>query len=156
MIEVSNNGQIVKIKNSDNSIIELDTQKNTVTVEWFDVNFPGEYEKAGILTEVKEYEEKLFYSLVTEWKTILIVLHDSFEMKEDIMTFFWDVDILLIIGTKNSPKIVENIEARVVIPFGEWKEVFLNTLGQHKEEIDTFKLKAELWVENTEYVNLKA
>jgi hypothetical protein len=30
------------------------------------VNFPGEYEKAGILTEVKEYEEKLFYSLVTE------------------------------------------------------------------------------------------
>jgi hypothetical protein len=105
---------------------------------------------------VKEYEEKLFYSLVTEWKTILIVLHDSFEMKEDIMTFFWDVDILLVIGTKNSPKIVENIEARVVIPFWEGKEVFLHTLWQHKEEIDTFKLKAELWVENTEYVNLKA
>jgi hypothetical protein len=33
MIEVSNNGQIVKIKNSDNSLIELDTQKNSVTVE---------------------------------------------------------------------------------------------------------------------------
>jgi hypothetical protein len=33
MIEVSNNGHIVKIKNSDNSIIELDTQKNTVSVE---------------------------------------------------------------------------------------------------------------------------
>jgi hypothetical protein len=49
-----------------------------------------------------------------------------------------------VIGTKNSPKIVENIEARVVIPFGEGKDVFLNTLGQHKEEIDTFKLKAEL------------
>jgi len=40
-------------------------------------------------------------------------------MKEEITSFFGDVDILLIVGTKNSPKIVENIEARVVVPFGE-------------------------------------
>jgi len=51
-------------------------------------------------------------------------------------------------------KIVENIESRVVIPFWEAKDLLLNDLWQHKEEINNFKLKNEMWVENTEYVNL--
>ena len=156
MIELANQGNILKIKNSDNNNIFIDTLEKKVSIEDFWVDFPGEYEKAGILVEVKEYDENLFYSIMNEWKNLLVIFQDSFEMKEEITSFFGDVDILLIVGTKNSPKIVENIEARVVVPFGEWKDVFLNTLGQHKEEVETFKLKAELWVENTEYVNLKA
>ncbi len=155
MIEIYNKENVVNIKNSDNTIVFVDVTKKTVQISDYLIDFPWEYEKSSILVEVKEYENILFYSLLIEWKIILVILEESFEMKEEIMSFFWDIDVLLIIGTKNSPKIVENIEARVVIPFWEWKDIFLNTLGQHKEEVENFKLKAELWVENTEFINLK-
>jgi hypothetical protein len=86
---------------------------------------------------------------------VFVLFDDNFEQKEEIMSFFWDIDILLINWTKNATKIIENIEARIIIPFGEWKDVFLNILGQHKEEIESFKLKWEIWNENTEFINLK-
>lgn len=156
MLELSNQSNILKIKNSDNNSIFVDFSAKKVSIVDFDVSFPGEYEKAGILAEVKEYEGNLYYSLLVEAKTILVIFEETFELKEEILSFFGDVDILAIIGTKNSPKMAENIEARVVIPVGEGKDLFLHTLGQHKEEIETFKLKAELGVENTEYVNLKS
>lgn len=155
MIEIYNKNNVVNIKNSDNKIVFVDILNKTVKIDDYLIDFPWEYEKSSILVEVMEYENILFYSLLIESKIILVIFEESFEMKEEIMSFFWDVDVLLIIGTKNSPKIVENIEARVVIPFWEWKDVFLNTLGQHKEEMESFKLKADLWIENTEFINLK-
>lgn len=155
MIEIFNKDNSVNIKNSENVIVTLDVIKKVVKIDDYLVDYPWEYEKSLILLEVKEYEQKLFYSLLVEWKVILVIFDDIFEMKEDIMSFFWDVDILLIIWSKNSSKIVENIEARVVIPFWEWKDVFLNTLGQRKEEVDSFKLKSDSWDQNTEFINLK-
>lgn len=155
MIEIYNKENLVHIKNSDNSVVILDTKKNTVSIGDYFVDFPWEYEKSWILLEVLENQEKLFYSFLIEGKVVVVIFDDNFEMKEEVMSFFWDVDILLIIGTKNSPKIAENIEARVVIPFGEGKDIFLHTLSQHKEEIEIFKLKWDMWVETTEFVNLK-
>lgn len=155
MIEIFNTNTSIQIKNSDNVIITCDTIKADVSIWDYKIDFPWEYEKSWVLLEVLEYSEKLFYSFLVEWKVILVLFYDDFEMKEEVMSFFWDVDVLLVIGTKNASKIVENIEARVVIPFWEGKEVFLNTLGQHKEEIDSFKLKWEIWIENTEFINLK-
>lgn len=155
MIDIFNKDQIVNIKNSDNVIVSLDTAKKQVAIGDYVVNFPGEYEKSWVLLEVMEYADKMFYSFLIEGNTVVAIFDDEFEMKEEVMGFFGDVDVLLIVGSKNSPKIVENIEARVVIPFGEGKDMFFHTLSQHKEEVDTFKLKGELGVENTEFVNLK-
>lgn len=155
MIEIFNKNNLVNIKNSDNIIVTLDTETKTVKIGDYLVDFPWEYEKSGILLEVMEYDQKLFYSFLIETKVVLAVFDDNFEMKEEIMSFFWDVDVLLITWTKNSPKLVENIEARVVIPFWEWKDVFLHAISQHKEEVEVFKLKWDMWDENTEFVNLK-
>jgi len=155
MIEIFNKDNLVNIKNSDNVIVTLNTQNKEVKIWDYTIDYPGEYEKSGILLEVKEYDNKFFYSFLIEWKVVFVLFDDNFEQKEEIMSFFWDIDILLINWTKNATKIIENIEARIVIPFGEWKDVFLNILGQHKEEIESFKLKWEIWNENTEFINLK-
>jgi hypothetical protein len=32
------------------------------------------------------------------------------------------------VGTKQAVKVFENIEAKVVVPYGEGKEIFLNTV----------------------------
>jgi hypothetical protein len=71
------------------------------------------------------------------------------------MSFFWDVDVLIIRGSKESVKIFENIEARIVVPFWDGKDVFLNALGQHSESLKSYKVKWESSLDSTEFVNLE-
>lgn len=154
-MEIKNNGKFLQLESDNKSIISLDKENLTLKIDDFDVSYPWEYEKSGILLEVKEYEEKLFYSFSVDSKHILFVLTDTFELKEEILSFFWDVDLLIIFSGKNSVKIYENIEARVVVPFWEAKDIFLQNLWQKKEELSSYKIKWDLPTENTEFVNLK-
>jgi molybdopterin biosynthesis enzyme len=42
----------------------------------------------------------LFYSFVIDTKHLVIVSNDEFELKEEILSFFGDVDVLIIVGSK--------------------------------------------------------
>jgi len=156
MIEVSyKNADTIAIKNADKKEILFNFSDKTVHMEDYDVTHPGEYEKSGNLLEVKEYTDLLFYKFLIDGKHMCIVTSDSFELKEEIVGFFGDVDILIIIWTKDAVKIFENIEAKLVIPYGEWKDLFLHTLGQHSEAIKVSKIGSDLSWDRTEFVNLE-
>lgn len=154
MIEISNKWWIISALTKTKSIITLDINSLDVKIDDLNVVHPWEYEKSGILLEVKEYNNILFYSFTIEWKHLLIITNDSFDLKEEILSFFWDVDVLIITGSKESAKIFENIEARVVVPYGDWKSTFLTTLGQHIEEVKFYKVKWDFSLDSTEFVNL--
>ena len=153
-MEIRNKNNILEIESNSKSIIYFDEAKKQLKIDDLDVSYPWEYEKSGILLEVKEYFDNLFYSFSVDWNHILFVLTDDFELKEEILSFFGDVDVLIIYWTKKSVKIFENIEARVVIPYWEGKSIFLQTLGQNTEEVSSFRLKWEYSADNTEFVNL--
>ncbi len=156
MIEISyKNDHTLCIKNADKKDVFFEIDDKKVFLEDFDVSFPGEYEKSGNLLEVKEYTDLLFYKFLIDGKHICIVTSDSFELKEEIVGFFGDVDVLIIIGTKDAVKIFENIEAKVVIPYGEGKDIFLNTLGQHSEAVKIHKVGSDLDGDRTEFINLE-
>ncbi len=155
MIEIKKQKEQISVISSDKKEIILWASESKVTLDGLDVNFPGEYEKSEILLEVKEYNWELFYNFSLEWKTLVYFFNEKFEIKEEIMSFFGDVDVLIINGSKESVKVFENIEARVVVPFWEGKDVFLNTLGQHSEAQKSFKLKADTSLDSTEFVNLE-
>lgn len=152
-MEIKNKDNFLIIESENKSNIFLEKEKKEVKIDDLDVSFPWEYEKSGILLEVKKYSWDLFYSFSVDWKHVLFVLNDEFELKEEILTFFWDVDLLVIIWTKKAVKIFENIEARVVVPYGEGKDIFLQSLAQNLEEQKSYKLK-NLSQEETEFVNL--
>lgn len=154
MVDIFNKSDDLIIQNSDKKEIRFNRINNSVLLDTFDVTFPWEYEKSGILLEVKEYNDILFYNFLIEWKHLVIISNDDFEMKEEILSFFWDVDILIIIWSKKSAEIFENIEARIVIPYWDSKWLFLNTLWQHIEEIESYRIKSELPSDLTEFVNL--
>lgn len=154
MIQISNKDTVLTVENSDKAKIEFNIDSEKVLLDGFDVNHPGEYEKSGILLEVKEYTEILFFKFLVDGKHIAIVTSDSFEIKEEILKFFGDIDVLIITGTKAGVKVFENIEAKMVIPYGEGKEVFLNTVGQHAEAVKVQKVGADLSGDTTEFVNL--
>jgi len=124
-------------------------------MEDFNVTYQGEYEKSGNLLEVKEYTDLLFYKFLIDGKHMCIIYSDSFELKEEIVKFFGDVDILIITGTKEAVKIFENIEAKIVVPYWEGKDVFLNTLWQHTESVKSYKVWADIDGDRTEFVNLE-
>jgi len=154
MIEISNKAGIISVDTSSKSVITLDTNTFEVKIDDLNVVHPGEFEKSGILLEVKEYAGKLFYSFTLDWKHLVIINDDVFDLKEEILSFFWDVDVLIITGSKESAKIFESIEARIVFPYWDWKSTFLTTLGQHPEEVKSFKVKWDFSVDSTEFVNL--
>lgn len=155
MLELKNNAGVITIVDANKTEIKFETQSNNVYLDNFDVSYPGEYEKSGILLEVKEYNDRLFYHFLVDGKHLVIVNTDTVELKEEILTFFGDVDILLIHGSKEAAKLFENIEAKLVVPYTEGKDIFLNTLGQHIEEVASHKIKAELSIDVTEFVNLE-
>lgn len=153
-MEIRNKNNVLELESNSKSVIYFDKEKKELKIDDLFVSYPWEYEKSWILLEVKEYSWNLFYSFSVDSKHILFVLSDDFELKEEILSFFGDVDILVIVWTKKAVKIFENIEARVVVPYWEWKDIFLQTLWQNIEEISNFKLKWDFSLENTEFVNL--
>ncbi len=156
MIEISyKSSNTICVKNADKKEITYNVDSREVRMDDFDVTHQGEYEKSGNLLEVKQYTDLLFYKFLVDGKHMCIIQSDSFDLKEEIVGFFGDVDILIIIGTKDAVKIFENIEAKVVVPFGEGKDIFLNTLGQHTEAVKIHKVWADLDGDRTEFVNLE-
>lgn len=153
-MEIRNKNNILEIESNSKNMVYFDYLKNELKIENFNISFPWEYEISGILVEVKKYQNNLFYSFAIDTKHVLFVLNDDFELKVEILEFFGDVDVLIIIWSKKSTKIFENIEARVVIPYWEWKDLFLQTLGQNLEEVKSFKTKWDLPTDNTEFINL--
>ncbi len=154
MIQVSYKWSEIEIKNSDGKSIYFSIDSLNVRLGDFDVTHPWEYEKGGNLLEVKEYGEVLFYKFLVDGKHLCIVTSDSFEIREEILKFFGDIDLLIITGTKQAVKVFENIEAKAVIPYGEGKEIFLNTVAFNGEEVSVYKLMADLSGDTTEFVNL--
>lgn len=154
-MEIRKKKNILEIESDSKWIIYFDEETKEVKIWDLIVSYPWEYEKSGILLEVKEYSWELFYSFAVDSKHIFFVLTDNFELKEEIVSSFWDVDVLIIVWTKKSVNIFENIEARVVIPYGEGKDLFLQSLWQNISPVSNYKLKSDLSLENTEFVNLE-
>ena len=150
-MEIRKKKNILEIESDSKWIIYFDEETKEVKIWDLIVSYPWEYEKSGILLEVKEYSWELFYSFAVDSKHIFFVLTDNFELKEEIVSFFWDVDVLIIVWTKKSVNIFENIEARVVIPYGEGKDLFLQSLWQNISPVSNYKLKSDLSLENTEF-----
>jgi len=89
MIEISyKKANLLCVKNADKKEITLDTESRQVMMDSFDVTHPGEYEKSGNLLEVKEYTDLLFYKFLIDGKHMCIIYSDSFELKEEIVSFF--------------------------------------------------------------------
>lgn len=154
-MEIFNNKWVIEIVSNSKNKIVFDASTKLVMIDNLDVTYPWEFEKGGILLEVKEYSNNLFYSFTIDSKHLVIISNDSFDLKEEILSFFWDVDVLVIVWSRESAKIFENIEARVVIPYWEWKQTFLTTLWQHSEEVPSYKIKWDLSDDTSEFINLQ-
>lgn len=126
-----------------------------VDIECMRIDFPGEYEKSGILVHVLDHPSGLLFTLRLEDRDVAYVETDVLEVTEAIADFFRDVDVLVLKGTKNAVKLFENLEARLVVPYGEERSAFLAALGQNVEAVAKYKTKElDFEGESTGFVHL--
>lgn len=154
MLNIKYKGSELIISDAEKKEISFDVKSKKVVLDGFDISYSWEYEKSWILVEVKKYKEELFYNFLVDKKRLVIISSDNFDLKEEILSFFGDVDVLVIFGSREGAKIFESIEAKIVIPYSEGKDLFLHTLGQNIEEESSYKVKNEFSLDSTEFVNL--
>ncbi len=154
MLDIKYKKSDLIIADWDKNEVSFNTETNQTLLDGFDITHAWEYEKSGILVEVKEYLWNFYYNFLIEKKRLIIISNDNFELKEEILSFFWDVDVLIIVWSRESAKVFESIEAKLVIPYGEWKDLFLHTLGQNTEEVNSYKVKWDFSLDSTEFINL--
>lgn len=149
---ISRNNQIVITSDKKEIIFEGPT---SIVLDGLIIDFFGEYEKSGFLATFHEVEGKNLFTLRVEGKNIAFVPTDTLEITEKVVNFLGNIDILILPGDKNTTKIFENIEARMVVPYGEETPLFLSSLGQNIEMVDKYKTKeSDFEGESTVFVRL--
>lgn len=134
----SRNNQIVITSDKKEIIFESPT---SIVLDSMTIDFFGEYEKSGFLVTYHEVEGKSLFTLRVEGKNIAYIPTDTLEITEKVVDFLGNIDVLILPGNKNSTKIFENVEARMVVPYGEETPIFLTSLGQNIEMVDKYRTK---------------
>lgn len=126
-----------------------------ISIDDYAIDYPWEYEKSGIIAEVRDYGDSQVLRFTAGDHTILY-LPDSIEsLTSDMTQFAGDVDILIVPGKKDLHKVIESIDARVVVPYGPSKSGLFAAFGQSLEEESKRTLKvADFDDEKTIFVNL--
>lgn len=132
-----------------NSTLKITHEKTPVSfgapimIDDYEIDFPGEYEKSGIIAEVHEFGENLTVTRLTVGDRTVLFLPETIEsMTSDMTEFAGNVDILLVPGKKELQKVIETIDARVVVPYGAGKSALFGAFGQSVEPQAKRSLKA--------------
>ncbi len=133
---------------------EIVFENDYVLLDWLKLDFPGEYEKSGIMAHVIIKNWKILFQMRFLDKIVWYICHEELEIDEELADFFWDIDILVIKWTKSSIKIFENLEAKYVVPYGESKEIFFSTLWQHPDPVTSMRIKEQIAENEVIFVNL--
>ncbi len=98
---------------------------------------------------------KLLFQLRFLDKIIWYINYEDLEVDENVVDFFWDIDVLIIKWSKESIKTFENLEAKYVVPVWEHKDIFFSTLWQHPEPVQSIKVKELIWENEVTFVNFE-
>jgi hypothetical protein len=131
---------------------------DSINIDGMKIDFPGEYEKSGFGAQVVDIGGTLVYELQIEGRTIAFLPNTITEGDETLAGAFHDIDLLLIHSSKESVKLVELLEPRMVVPYGENIDALLLPLGQGSlERVDKYKTKeVDFEGENVVFVKLSA
>lgn len=131
------NGNVVVVSDKK----EIEFLPSAMSLDGLMIDFPGEYEKSGFMLNFHEIQEKKLFVVRVEGHNIAYIPTDTLEITEEVVDFFGNIDVLVILGDKNSTKIFENLETRIVVPYGQEADIFLTSLGQNIESVDKYKSK---------------
>jgi hypothetical protein len=152
-MEISTSQNILSIV-TDKKAVRFDA--SGLDIDGLKIDMPGEYEKSGVLLQTRLIDGHLVHELQVERKIVGYVPAEILAPSDALIAFFDDLDVLLISGSKSDIQIFEALEARVVVPYGEFRDGFLQSVGQASlDAVDKYKSKeADFNGETTVFVKI--
>lgn len=139
-----------------NNTVTLDSDKkeiqltpNTVILDGLDIALPGEYEKSGCLMYAWHKNDEKLYHFRTEGYWIAYIPALISDISPEALDFLGSVDVLVMPGAKSMQGVLEKVEPRMFITYGELAHEVATPLGAI-EIVTKYKLKeADLSSEKT-------
>lgn len=139
-----------------NSTITISSDKKeilltpeTVVLDGLDIALPGEYEKSGCLMYAWHKNDEKLYHFRTEGYWIAYVPTLLADISPEALDFLGSVDVLVMPGAKSMQTVLEKVEPRMIVTYGESAHEIATPLGTI-EVVTKYKLKeADLSSEKT-------
>lgn len=127
---------------SDKKSITLDG--NLMELDGLSITCSGEYEKSGFLIYAQDFEDIRFFMFRVEgfWIGYFSQI-PTVELPSKIFDFLGNVDILLAPFGKKEQVLLEQIEPKMLVSFGENASELVPVLGQEISSGNSYKLKAQ-------------
>lgn len=129
----------IEIHSGDANII---LNPESVVIDDYVMDFPGEYERRGVFVEIRESGSNLLYILTIEGKTLIYLPEGTSAESLESLRDLNNKDMVIFPANESLWKTVETWEASVVAPFGAKADQFLSKLGQTVEKSDSANVKA--------------
>lgn len=151
-IALGTNSANVQITEGDAHLLLGDT---SVSVDDYDMSFPGEYERRGIFVETRTSHERALYIITIDSKTLIYLptgtAADDLEILRDVN----NKDLVIFPASESLWKTVETWEASVVVPYGSGAKTLMNKLAQTVEPVSSTNIKpSDLESESTRFILL--
>lgn len=133
------NGSISVSSDKKNIIFE----NNTVVLDEFFIDCPGEYEKSGFLLYVRDFDGCfcVHFRAEGEWLGYMSCIPSSSEQK--ILDFFGQLDILIAPFSREQKSLLDQIEPRMLVAYGEKSGDLATMFGSEIAPSDSYKLKSQ-------------
>jgi hypothetical protein len=132
----------------ENTVLHIDSDKKRISLSSAEMNLDGmklemawEYEKWGFLAYVLEEQEMLIAEFRVEGYSTVFLPSAHMNLSDTGLEFLWDVDILILPGDKSSIPMIEKIEPRLIVAYGEGAHEIGTHLGVVDEPEKKHKLK---------------
>ena len=139
----------------DNTIIidsdkkEIQLTPDTVILDGLDIAVPGEYEKSGCLMYAWHKNDEKLYHFRTEGYWIAYIPTLLSDITPEALDFLGSVDVLVMPGAKSMQNVMEKVEPRMLVTYGDTAHEIATPLGTI-EVVTKYKLKeADLSSEKT-------
>ena len=128
---------------------EIQLTPDTVILDGLDIAVPGEYEKSGCLMYAWHKNDEKLYHFRTEGYWIAYIPTLLSDITPEALDFLGSVDVLVMPGAKSMQNVMEKVEPRMLVTYGDTAHEIATPLGTI-EVVTKYKLKeADLSSEKT-------
>ena len=131
-----------------NNTLSIESDKKTiqfssesVDIDGLMLEMAGEYEKWGFLAYVHEENESLIFQVTIEWHHVGYIPSSLVDLSTASLDFLGDLDILIIPAGKSSIPLIEKIEPRLIVIYGESAHELSTHMGISEPPTLKYRLK---------------
>lgn len=136
------------ILESDKKVIQF--LSDSIDIDWLVIEMAGEYEKWGFLAYSHEKNDLRIYQIRVEWKSVGYISSVVVDLSSEELDFLGDLDILIMPTSKLSVPLIEKIEPRLVVTYGDTAHELATHMGISEPPVSKYKIKeSDLSMEKT-------